>query len=133
LHCLHSAIHSNSPLQLGRKVLDCRAISAAHRQSMINFVEETKFSIANRTFRPLKHTDPRGGRLFTLLPIYSTHPRYMTINKQAFSRLLVDANLEQNCTLDDNQTFDRYTRYFDFTTIGFPSVESVRTERVQFW
>jgi hypothetical protein len=68
---VYIAINQKSDLQLGWKVLKSAAVTAEVIRAITNFVNETKISISGRTFYSEKYTDPKGTRLFTLLPVYS--------------------------------------------------------------
>jgi hypothetical protein len=58
------------------------------------FVYRTREDIVTKTFRPEKYTDPRGVRLYTILPIYSAQMRFIPLNKQALQNILKAINLE---------------------------------------
>ena len=131
---IYIAINQKSDLQLGWKVLKSAAVTAEVIQAITNFVNQTKISISGRTFRPEKYTDPKGVRLFTLLPVYSFHPRYIQIDGTVLGKLLVDAGLEtqQNCA-DDDMTSRRFWQYLDMTRIGMQTFEDLNTDRQKFW
>jgi len=131
---IYIAINQKSDLQLGWKVLKSAAVTTEVIQAITNFVNQTKISISGRTFRPEKYTDPKGVRLFTLLPVYSFHPRYIQIDGIVLGKLLVDASLEtqQNCA-DDDMTSRRFWQYFDMTRIGMQNFEDLNTDRQKFW
>jgi len=119
---------------LGWKVLKSAAVTAEVIQAITNFVNETKISISGRNVRPEKYTNPKDARLFTLLPVYSFHPRYIQIDGIVLGKLLVDAGLEmqQNCA-DDDMTSRRFWQYFDMTRIGMQTFEDLNTDRQKFW
>jgi hypothetical protein len=96
-------------------------------------VEETKGTIAANAFRPEKYTDPKGGRLFTLLPVYSFQARHIRIDAPTFGRILVDAGLERRATANEEQIYQRYWQNFDMARIGIRDFASLRTNSLQFW
>lgn len=52
------------------------------------FVARTRNEIVQQQFRPEQYTDPRGARLFTLLPVYSLQNRYIQLNLTALSKII---------------------------------------------
>ncbi|CEG63410.1 hypothetical protein RMATCC62417_00555 [Rhizopus microsporus] len=58
-------------------------------QSFINTIQAR---IQDKTFMPLKYTDPRGSRYFSLLPLYKIDSKSIQIDGQAFWRLAKQCN-----------------------------------------
>lgn len=52
----------------------------------IKLVQQLMANVQNRiedkTFTPFKYTDPRGERIFTLLPVFTVQGKFIRINGQ---------------------------------------------------
>ncbi|KAG0169462.1 hypothetical protein DFQ30_003588 [Apophysomyces sp. BC1015] len=91
-------------------------------------------SIENMTFRPLKYTDPRGCRRFSILPIYSFQCRHVTVDRQALGKLLRDAGTSpQHSVLSPEEARRIYFDMFWMKKIGYSTIESLSTENSVFW
>jgi hypothetical protein len=63
-------------------------LSLEQKTVIQELIVQTRKEIAKGEFRPAKYTDPRGMRLFTMVPICSMSMRYIQIDKQALLRLV---------------------------------------------
>ena len=111
----------------------CKALTIEHRQAFEKLAVDTKAEIANKSFRPEKFTDPRGARLFTMVPIYSFQLRYTDFNQQTFMPVLRKAGLFRGGKISHEQLRRVIWQNFNFQKIGFHSEESLKTERKEFW
>ncbi|KAF7723475.1 hypothetical protein EC973_001986 [Apophysomyces ossiformis] len=97
------------------------------------FVKSTTSAIENKTFCPLKYTDPRGCRRFTLLPVYSYLCRHITIDFQALEKLLSSANIAHEKAVPTASEASQI--YFDLSKmkdIGYQTLDSLETEKSVF-
>ncbi|KAG1172490.1 hypothetical protein G6F70_005578 [Rhizopus microsporus] len=76
-----AAINSNKALETTSKPnsIDKKDIDAVQ-----TFIKTVQASIQYKTFMPLKYTDPRGSRYFSLLPLYKIDSKSIQIDAQAF-------------------------------------------------
>ncbi|KAI7906086.1 uncharacterized protein BX663DRAFT_483730 [Cokeromyces recurvatus] len=100
------SINSNVPLIPGRKLFKVKP----HLPALETFVTSVKSRITDGTFTREKYMNKRGYRFFTLLPTYS---------------------FETN-TKTESDLSDFYYKLFDFSKLGFRSLESPSQGRKQF-
>ncbi|KAL4211882.1 hypothetical protein AB4K20DRAFT_1958851 [Rhizopus microsporus] len=79
-----TAINSNKTLEITSKLknIDKKDIDAAQ-----SFIKTVQARIQDKTFMPLKYTDPRGSRYFSLLPLYKIDSKSIQIDVQSFWKL----------------------------------------------
>ena len=103
-------------------------------KNLANFISETSTAIDQKTFRPMKYTDPKGARRFTLLPVYSFQLRHISLDNQSFSHILHEAGLRSTGSIISNKVArEEYFRLFNMARIGYPTLESLQTEKCEFW
>ena len=51
------------------------------------FIKTVQARMQDKTFMPLKYTDPRGSRYFSLLPLYKIDSKGIQIDAQSFWKL----------------------------------------------
>ncbi|GAA5814013.1 hypothetical protein MFLAVUS_007503 [Mucor flavus] len=93
-------------------------LSVEEKTSLDRFVEETRDSIATNTFRPEKYIDPRGARLYTIIPLYSMQMRHIPINRVALAKLLRNHGITNIPTKSMTQLC---WEALDMTKVGFES------------
>ncbi|CEI95043.1 hypothetical protein RMCBS344292_09244 [Rhizopus microsporus] len=71
------------------------------------FINTIQARIQDNTFMPLKYTDPRGSRYFSLLPLYKIDSKSIQIDAQYFN-------------------------VFDFSKIGYKTLESLTSRSKKF-
>lgn len=129
---VYSAIRQKKDLQMSKSFKtplpnDCLA-------RLKKFIDDTSAAIDQGTFRPTKYTDPRGSRRFTLLPVYSFQMRHITLDNQALSHLLFKTGIKKTATLLSNDAARQaYFEFFDMAKIGYPTLDSLQSERCMFW
>ncbi|KAI8372795.1 uncharacterized protein BYT42DRAFT_615999 [Radiomyces spectabilis] len=128
---VRTAIRQRSTLQLPRKVK--LSDNDQCYRDLDQFIRQTVTEIEHNDFRPLKYTDPKGSRRFTLAPLMSFQKRHITLDVQAFSRLLCSSGIKEKTFQMKEEAREEYFRLFDMSKIGFPTWESLETERSVFW
>ncbi|KAL4215356.1 hypothetical protein AB4K20DRAFT_1964150 [Rhizopus microsporus] len=98
-----AAINSNKALETTSKPnsIDKKDIDAVQ-----TFIKTVQASIQYKTFMPLKYTDPRGSRYFSLLPLYK-----------------IDSKSQKN----NNDLTLWYFNVFDVSKIGYKTLESLHS------
>jgi hypothetical protein len=132
-YAVRNAINSNGHTIFGKKVEKSRALTMEHKEAIQNLVTETHTQIESHSFQPLKYTDPRGGRLFTMVPVYSFQLRHATFNQQTFVPILIRANLFRGSKISQDELRHIIWQNFDMTKIGMKTEASLKTERREFW
>ncbi|CEP07817.1 hypothetical protein [Parasitella parasitica] len=84
------------------------------------FVARTKAIISREEFRPEQYTDPRGARLFNILPIYTLQQRYVQINLSGISRIIKPSRIMPSVSVNEDMK-DICWSLFDMSRIGFRS------------
>jgi hypothetical protein len=107
---------SSAPLD--RRQTKVHDLLHEEKAAIDDFIARTRTQIADREFRPLKYTDPRGARLFNLLPIHSLDMRFITINLQALSKMIKDTRVVRAPGKTETMN-DLCWRLFDMQRIGF--------------
>ena len=129
---VYSAIKNRGYVNFANSVLRHRNVTLGHRQAICDFAQTTIDAIESNTFAPEKFTDPKGCRRFTLTPIHSFQLRNIPLNKQTLHSIATRAGLPYSWRIS-NEDFSRYLyQLFDFSTIGFHTLESLRTDQVEF-
>ncbi|CEJ00390.1 hypothetical protein RMCBS344292_14446 [Rhizopus microsporus] len=79
-----AAINSNKALEMTSKLknIDKKDIDAVQ-----TFIKTVQARIQDKTLVPLKHTNPRGSRYFSLLPLYKVGSKSIQIDAQPFWKL----------------------------------------------
>ena len=96
-------------------------LNTEQRLSIDGFILQTRASIAAGIFRPEKFTDPRGARLFNLLPIYSMQMRSVQLSPQALSRIIRLSGINAGGIKDINQLC---WRLFRMNLLGFNTLQA---------
>ena len=125
-----AAINSNKALETTSKPnsIDKKDIDAVQ-----TFIKTVQASIQYKTFMPLKYTDPRGSRYFSLLPLYKIDSKSIQIDAQAFWRLAKQCdNKIKPGQKNDNDLILWYFNVFDFSKIGYKTLESLTSRSKKF-
>ena len=104
-------------------------LSAASRTYLERLVRKTRSKIQAGTFRPKMYVAQRGGRLFTLNPLFSFQRRYIDIDER-FLRYLIR---RARHTEIPKEVEDLFWNAFDFTRIGIKTPGKMYTEKRRFW
>ncbi|EPB83449.1 hypothetical protein HMPREF1544_09777 [Mucor circinelloides 1006PhL] len=88
------------------------------------FVARTKASISREEFRPEQYTDPRGARLFNILPIYTLQQRYILLNLSGISRIIKQSRIRPSVLANEDMK-DVCWSLFDMSRIGFRSANDL--------
>ncbi|KAI9263631.1 hypothetical protein EDC94DRAFT_670893 [Helicostylum pulchrum] len=74
-------------------------------ENIKSFIQDTQKNIQENNFKPMKYTDPRDSRTFSLLPLYDCVSKSIQIDKQAFLRVIKTStkktNIPKNPTEND--------------------------------
>ncbi|CEG75868.1 hypothetical protein RMATCC62417_10844 [Rhizopus microsporus] len=82
---------------------------------------------------PLKHTDPRGSRNFSLLPLYKTDSKIIQVDAQSFWKLAKKCdNKIKPGQKNDNDLILWYFNIFDFSKIGYKTLGSLTSRPKKF-
>ncbi|EPB90321.1 hypothetical protein HMPREF1544_02846 [Mucor circinelloides 1006PhL] len=84
----------------------------------------TKASISRKEFRPEQYTDPRGARLFNILPIYNLQQRYIQLNLSGISRIIKQSRIRPSVLANEDMK-DVCWSLFDMSRIGFRSANDL--------
>ncbi|CEJ01632.1 hypothetical protein RMCBS344292_15655 [Rhizopus microsporus] len=125
-----TAINSNKTLEITSKLknIDKKDIDAAQ-----SFIKTVQARIQDKTFMPLKYTDSRGSRYFSLLPLYKIDSKSIQIDAQSFWKLAkqCDNNIKSGQKNDNDLTL-WYFNVFDFSKIGYKTLESLTSRSKEF-
>jgi hypothetical protein len=133
LALVYVAIKYDSLPVYGKKVRDCRSLSTGHREQTETFVRNTREAINGGTFQPEKYTDPKGTRLFTLLPVHSFQLRHVQFDIRSFPPLLRQAGISVPTTMTQDQFRHLLWCHFDFSNIGVNNEEELKSDKFEFW
>ena len=86
--------------------------------------------LASNTVCPEKYTDPKGARLFCLLPVYSFQLRHIQFDERTFLPLLRKADLFKRAKIKQEQLQRIIFQNFDFQKIGVQDEVSFEPEQV---
>ncbi|KAL1932327.1 hypothetical protein VTP01DRAFT_9383 [Rhizomucor pusillus] len=117
-------VHIHNAINLHKSLVLPKSFTAPLPEPVMKdiktFIEETSTELKNGTFRPLKYTNPRGARRFTLLPLYNFQARHVSMDLQAFSKLLLDSGLriKKDGQVTQETAKQGYFRIFDMAKIG---------------
>ena len=118
-----TAINSNKSLEITSKLknIDKKDIDAVQ-----TFIKTVQASIQYKTFMPLKYTDPRGSRYFSLLPLYKIDSKSIQIDAQSFWKLAEQCDIKiKPGQKNDNDLTLWCFNVFDFSKIGYKTLESL--------
>ncbi|KAI8393903.1 uncharacterized protein BYT42DRAFT_23285 [Radiomyces spectabilis] len=100
---VRDAIRNKTHLRIPFK---CKPTASDEYKRLMKFVEATKTAIQEECFKPLKYTDPKGCRRYSLLPVYSFQKRHIALDAQSFSKLLCSSGItkrtfhkQRSCTV----------------------------------
>ncbi|CAO3682968.1 unnamed protein product [Umbelopsis ramanniana] len=97
------------------------------------FVTQTIDDINAGIFRPPKYTDPKGSRKFTLLPVKSLQVGHIALDATTLPIILRAAGLTTRRRDLPQDEFERLVwQNFDFTHLGFASLEDLFTKDAQW-
>jgi hypothetical protein len=130
---IYLSLKKKTNLVYGKKVSRCTLITPEYYQRFDNFVTVTKDALASNTFCPEKYTDPKGARLFCLLPVYSFQLRHVQFDERTFLPLLRKAGLFKGTKIKQEQLQRIIFQNFDFQKIGIQNEESLNLSKRQFW
>jgi hypothetical protein len=116
-----------------KNILDDNAVgqlSVTSRSYLEKLVHKTRLKIQIGMFRPKMCTAQKGGRLFTLAPLFSFQRRYIDIDERMLRYLVRCAKRREKAPKDVDRLF---WSAFDFTRIGVRAPEKMYTEKRRFW
>jgi hypothetical protein len=102
------------------------------REGIQDFVDSTVQAIEAGTFRPEKYTDPKGSRKFTLLPMFSMQAGHIPLDAETLPTILRRSGLTTHVTMSEEDFLRTVWQNFDFTHLGFESVEDLATQNVEW-
>ena len=105
-----------------------RDLTSEEKLILDRFVEDTREEIITNTFRPSKYTDPRGARLFTVLPVYSLQVRHVPINEKVLKKLLKNQGVNYKNKSYPRICFDT----FNMKKVGFQDFEQLEGDKKKF-
>jgi hypothetical protein len=117
----------------GKKVIQCSSLSTEHREQIETFVRDTREAVKGGIFQPEKYTDPKGTRLFTLLPVYSFQLRHVEFDIRTFPPLLRQAGITVPPSMTQDQFRHLLWGHFDFSNIGIYKEEDLKSDKFEFW
>ncbi|CEP15470.1 hypothetical protein [Parasitella parasitica] len=130
------AINSNKPLKLSNKM---KCLSS-DLEKIKTFTAATQKQIHDKTFRPLKFTDSRGSRMFSLLSSYDCKAKSVQIDQQAFWKIVntcgkTNQEIKDSITKEKNDGTFRscYSQIFDFSKLGFKNKQDLSNDKRLFW
>ena len=127
---VNTAINGRTPMHYGRNTqLDC---ILEKREGIQDFVDSTVQAIEAGTFRPEKYTDPKGSRKFTLLPLFSMQAGHIPLDAETLPTILRRSGLATRVTMSEEDFLRTVWQNFDFTHLGFESVEDLATQNVEW-
>ena len=132
------AINSNKPLQLSKKLQQVRQDDL---EKIRTFIITTQWQIKEKKFNPPKYTDPKGSRMFTLLPLYDCKAKTVQIDAQTFWKVVKKAHKANEIDFTDSEKKDKkdsipktpteldlqfwYSKVFDFSRIGIKRYNNI--------
>ncbi|CEP16359.1 hypothetical protein [Parasitella parasitica] len=102
-----AAINSKKTLQVSNKMNRLRSDDLGKISTLI---AATQKKIQDKTFEPLKFTDSRGSRIFSLLPLYDCKAKSIQIDQQALWKII-----------------------FDISKLGFKNKQDLNNDKRLFW
>ncbi|KAG1455395.1 hypothetical protein G6F57_015305 [Rhizopus arrhizus] len=117
-----TAINSMKTLEITSKLknIDKKDIDAVQ-----TFIKTVQASIQDNTFMPLKCTDPREPRYFSLLPLYKIDSKSIQIDAQSFWKLVKQCdNKIKPGQKNNNDLTLWYFNVFGFSKIGYKILEA---------
>ncbi|CEG72553.1 hypothetical protein RMATCC62417_08096 [Rhizopus microsporus] len=125
-----AAINSNKTLEMTSKLknIDKKDIDAVQ-----TFIKTVQARIQDKTFIPLKHTDPRGSKYFSLLPLYKIDSKSIQIDAQSFWKLAKQCdNKIKLGQKNDNDLTLWYFNVSGFSKIGYKTLDSLTSRSKKF-
>ncbi|KAL4206642.1 hypothetical protein AB4K20DRAFT_1989266 [Rhizopus microsporus] len=125
-----TAINYNKTLEITSKLKD---IDKKDIDAVQTFIKTVQARIQDKTFIPLKHTDPPGSRYFSLLPLYNIDSKSIQIDVQFFWKLgkQCDNKIKPGQKNNNNLTL-WYFNVFDFSKTGYKTLESLNSRSKKF-
>ena len=125
-----AAINSNKTLKITSKV---KSVDKKDIDAVQTFIKTVQTRIQDETFMPLKYTDPRGSRYFSLLPLFKIDSKSIYIDAQSFWKLAKQCdNKIKPDQKNDNDLTLWYCNVFDFSTIGYKTLEILTSRSKKF-
>ena len=85
------------------------------------------------TFRPLKYTDTKGSRKFTLLPVCSMQATHIQLDRATFPYILRRAGLYTGTAMSEETYRQVCGQHLNLQFLGIQSIEDFSQERLEFW
>ncbi|ORE18515.1 hypothetical protein BCV71DRAFT_285265 [Rhizopus microsporus] len=118
-----TAINSNKILEIASKL---KNIDKEDIDIIQTFIKTVQARMQDKTFMPLKYTDPRGSRYFSLLPLYKIDSKSIQIDAQSFWKLAEQCDIKiKPGQKNDNDLTLWCLNVFDFSKIGYKTLESL--------
>jgi hypothetical protein len=127
---VYTAINDRSSIQYGRRTQ--QNVILLKRDQIQDFVDNTARELEAGTFRAEKYTDSKGSRKFTLLPIFSMQAGHVQLDLETLPPILRRAGLITRRTLSEEEFLRVVWQNFDFTHIGFETVEDLFTQDIEW-
>ncbi|OZJ06847.1 hypothetical protein BZG36_00041 [Bifiguratus adelaidae] len=132
LVAVQQAINNDLLPLYGKKVLSCTYLTVGHYMAFHEFIQQVTTAIKSNSFQPMKFTDPKGARRFTIVPVYSFQQRHIQFDSRTFFPVLRKAGLFRGHRIDEEALRDIFWRNFDFTKIGVEQRENLEQSRRNF-
>ncbi|CEI92614.1 hypothetical protein RMCBS344292_06868 [Rhizopus microsporus] len=125
-----TAINSNKALEITSKL---KNIDKKDTDAVQTFIKTVQTRIQDKTFMPLKYTDPRESRYFSILPLYKIDSKSIQIDAQSFWKLAKQCdNKIKPGQKNDNDLTLWYFNAFDFSKLGYKTLESLTSRPKKF-
>jgi len=105
-------------------------LTTTSRSYLEKLVRETRSKIQAGTFQPKVYNTQKGGRLFTLAPLFSFQRRYIEIDERLLRYLIRCTKHREKAPREVDKLF---WSAFDITRIGVRSLERMYTKKRRFW
>ncbi|KAL1931005.1 hypothetical protein VTP01DRAFT_10142 [Rhizomucor pusillus] len=103
-------------------------------EALQNLVTTTQDELKRGCFNPLKYTDPKGARRFSILPLYSVQKRHVLLDNQAFAKIMYEIGFKSNGSpYKADDLHEAYFNLFDMSKTGNSTLESLDTDTSLFW
>ncbi|KAL4205885.1 hypothetical protein AB4K20DRAFT_1925791, partial [Rhizopus microsporus] len=125
-----TSINSNKTLEIASKL---KNIDKEDINIVQTFIKTVQARMQDKTFMPLKYTDPRGSRYFSLLPLYKIDSKSIQIDAQSFWKLAEQCDIKiKPGQKNDNDLTLWCFNVFDFSKIGYKTLESLTSRSKKF-